>query len=359
MSDKVHVAATPLPAAAAPPRSTLRERLSRIAPFFLGSRWGLVLGAAGTLVAAATEPLVPALLRLLLDRGFKGGDLSLWLVPLSIITLFAVRGFAGFIAQYGLSWSASRGIQALRESLFARLLDARPALFTRNTASSLINTVTYEVQTGTTLLVNATLAVAKDSLTLIALLLYLLYLNWQLTLFVAVLFPAVALVMRVVSQRLHRLTVQMQKATDRLAYVVEENVLAWRIVRLHAAAPSQARRFGEASGELRRLSLKSAVSASVMTPLTQVLAACALSAVIVLALWQSRRGGTTVGDFVGFVTAMLMLITPIKHLSEVAGPITRGLAALDRGINMLHHTLPESGGRFDPGRAQGHIELRE
>jgi subfamily B ATP-binding cassette protein MsbA len=336
-----------------------KVRLARIAPFFRGSRWGFALAAVGTVVAVSTEPMVPALLRLLLDRGFAGGSLSLWLVPLSVVGLFAVRGLAGFVAQYGLAWSANRGIQRLRGTLFARVLECEPALFTRHSASSLINTVTYEVQTGSTLLVNAVLSLVRDSLTLVALLLYLLYLNWQLTLFVGVLIPFVALVMRVVSRRLHRLTVQTQKATDQLAYVVEENVLAWRIVRLHAAAGAQRGRFGDVSEALRRLSLKATVAASTTTPLTQVLAACALSAVIVVALWQSRGGGSTVGDFVGFVTAMLMLIAPIKHLSEIAGPITRGLAALDRGMNMMEHAPPERGGQFDPGRAQGRIELRE
>ena len=135
----------------------------------------------------------------------------------------------------------------------------------------------------------------KDSLALVALLGYLLFLNWQLTLFVAVLFPAVAIVMRTLSRRLHRLSLQSQKATDELAYVVEENVLAWRMVRLHGAASSQAERFRKLSESLRRLAIKGVVASAAMTPITQVLAACALSAVIVAALWQSsaqrRLGG--------------------------------------------------------------------
>jgi ATP-binding cassette, subfamily B, bacterial MsbA len=135
-------------------------------------------------------------------------------------------------------------------------------------------------------------------------------------------------------------------------------VLAWRIVRLHGAAPSQARRFGAVSETLRKLTIKSVVANSTMTPLTQVLAACALSAVIVAALWQSGSQGASVGGFVAFVTAMLMLVTPIKHLSEVAGPITRGLAALERGVNLLEETRSEQSGGFDPGRARGELELR-
>ena len=345
-------------ASTATPGLTLSQRLRRIAPFFSTSGWGFVLAAVGSTVAAATEPLIPALMRLLLDRGFQGGNLALWIVPVAIISLFAVRGIAGFVAQYGLAWSANRGILNMREAMFTRVLDAQPTLFTRHTASNLINTLTYEVQNGANQLVYSVQSLVKDSLTLVALLGYLLYLNWQLTLFVAILFPAVAGVMRVLSKRLHRLTVESQKATDELAYVVEENVLAWRIVRLHAAGASQAKRFMHVSDMLRRLMLKSVVAAATMTPITQVLSACALSAVIVVALWQSGRSGGSVGSFVAFVMAMLQLIAPIKHLSEVTGPITRGLAALDRGVNLLDSAPPEASGGFDAGRATGHIELR-
>ncbi len=341
-----------------PPVLSLKLRLARIAPYFLGSRRGFVLAVAGAAIGAATEPMIPAMMKPLLDSGFKGGQLPLWIVPLAIIGLFAVRGFAGFIAQYGLAWAANRGMVAMREAMFRRMLDAQAALFTRHSASSLVNTLTYEVQNGANQLVYSLQSLVKDSLTLVALLAYLLWLNWQLTLFVGVLFPALALSMRVLSKRLHRLTIASKKATDELAYVVEENVLAWRIVRLHAAEASQATRFARVSDSLRRLSLKSVVAAATMTPVTQVLAACALSAVIVAALWQSGQGGGSVGSFVAFVTSMLLLVAPIKHLSEVAGPITRGLAALDKGVQLIDQSPAERGGSFDPGRSDGHIELR-
>ena len=336
----------------------LKTRVARIAPFFAGSRWGFVLAIAGTIVAAATEPAIPALLKTLLDRGFGGGDLPLWVVPVAVIGVFVIRGVAGFVAQYGLAWSANRGILNMRQAMFSRLLDAQPTLFTRTSASALTNTLAYEAHSGTNQLVHSLLGLVRDSLTLLALLLYLLFLNWQLTLFVGILFPAVAWVMRVLSKRLHRLTLQSQKATDELAYVVEENVLAWRIVRLHAAGPGQLRRFSVVSDMLRRLTIKSVVAASTMTPITQILAACALSAVIVVALWQSRQADGSVGDFVGFVTAMLMLVAPIKHLSEVAGPITRGLAALERGMALINTTPAETGGSFAKDRCSGHVELR-
>ena len=338
--------------------TTFKQRMRRIAPYFAGTRRGFALVIAGAVVGAATEPMIPALLKPLLDSGFKAGTLELWLIPVAVIGLFLIRGLAGFVAQYGLSWSANRAILAMRGTMFERLLNAEPALFSRHSASSLTNTLTYEVQNGATMLISSLLTLIKDALALVALLAYLLYLNWQLTSFVAVLFPAVALVMRTLSRRLHRISVQSQKAMDELAYVVEENVLAWRMVRLHGAAASQAQRFRTLSEALRRLSIKGVVSSSSMTPITQVLAACAFSAVLVAALWQSSSQGGSVGGFAAFVTAMLMLVAPIKHLSEVAGPITRGLVSLERGANLIEDTPIERGGGFDGGRSRGALELR-
>ena len=344
-----------MPLAAAVPG--LAARLRRLLPFFASSRLGFIVAIGCSVLAAATEPLIPALMQPLLDKGFTAGRLPLWAIPVALIGLFSVRGAAGFVAQYALSWSANRGVLEMRTAMFERLLTAQPMLFTRQSASGLTNTLVYEVQTGAVMIVNSLLALVRDSLTLAALLGYLLWLNWQLTLFVAVLFPAVAFVMRTSSRRLHRLTVEGQAATDALAYVVEENVLAWRIVRLHGATTTEAARFGQGSERLRRLSLKAVAAAAAMTPITQVLAACALSAVIVAALWQSSSGGPSVGAFAAFVTAMLMLVAPIKHLSEIAGPVTRGLAALERGVALIQQSPSEVGGTHDPGRAQGRMRL--
>ncbi len=336
---------------------TLMQRLARMAPYLKSSRRGLVAAALGALVGAATEPAIPELMRPLLDQGFAGRKLPLWLIPVAIIGLFAVRGASGFIAQYGLAWAANRAVLQMRRAMFERLLAAAPQLYGTKSASTLTNMLVYEVQSGTMLLVNSLLTLVRDSLTLLALLAYLLWLNWQLTLFVALLFPAVAWVMRTLGQRLRRITLDSQKATDGLAYVVEENVLAWRIVRLHGAAATQAGRFMAQSEALRRLSLKSVVASATMTPITQLLAACALSSVIALALWQSSAGTATVGSFVAFITAMLMLVAPIKHLSDVMAPITRGLAAVERGLDLIDHSARESGGSHDGGRAKGEIRF--
>jgi len=335
----------------------LRSRLARIAPYFAGTRRGFILVIIGSIVGAATEPLIPELLKRLLNDGFKGQGVPLWTIPVAIIGLFFIRGVSGLVADYGLAWAANRGVLTLRTAMFARLMTVHPSLFSQRSATSLTNMVTYESQLGTTTLMGSVMTLVRDSLTLVALLIYLVYLNWQLTLFVGVLFPAIAYVMRKLGKRLHRLTLESQKATDKLAYVVEENVLAWRIVRLHGASVTQAHRFSIGSEALRRLAIKAAMASATITPLTQLISACGLSAVIVAALWQSTSGGGSAGSFVAFVTAMIMLLSPIKHLSEVTGPITRGLASLERGVALITDADTETSGNFDPGRARGEIEF--
>jgi ATP-binding cassette, subfamily B, bacterial MsbA len=337
--------------------ASLLQRFARVAPYFKRSRAAIGAAALASLVAAATEPMLPALMKPLLDEGFSAQSFPLWWVPVAFICLFVVRGLAGFVAQYALSAAATRGILELRRSMFAHLMRAEPGLFVRQSSSHLTNTLVYEVQQGTNQLVWALLTAAKDSLALLALLGYLLWLNWKLTLLVAVLFPAIAYVMRTVGQRLHRLTVAGQDATDELAYVVEENALAWRVVRLHGAQGLQAERLFGSADKLRRLWLKSTVASATMSPLTQILAAIVLSSVIALALWQSRGGGTTVGGFVAFIIAMLGLVAPIKHLSDVMTPITRGLAALERGISLMEEVPAEPSGSHSSARAQGAIEF--
>jgi len=297
----------------------------------------------------------------LLDSGFDRGTLELWKIPAVLLLLFGVRGFAGFIAAYCLARVTNYSMERLRQKLFEKLLRADAQLFTDKHASGLTNTMVYEVNNGASLLVNTMLSFAKDMVTLLALLGYLLILNWKLTLIVFAIFPPIAWVVKNLSRRLDNVTRASQDATDELAYVVEENVLAYRMVRLHNAQHSQIGKFGASNHKLRQLALKAVVANSVMTPLIQMLAALALSGVITVALWQSSGDsstpGVTVGSFAAFITGMLMLISPIKHLSEVAGTLTRGVTSLERGLNLLDLAPDETQGSHTSEHAKGDIDF--
>jgi ATP-binding cassette, subfamily B, bacterial MsbA len=300
------------------------------------------------IVTAITEPMMPAMLQPLLDRGFANNNLPIWMVPVFVISVFALRGASSFLAKYMTTAVAYRIVERLSTAQFAVLHKAHPTLYTHNTASSLVNTLVYEVQTGATLLAGSLLNLSKDVTAIVALLGYLLYLNWQLTLIALAIGPLIAWVIRSISKRLHRLTKETQNVTDDLAYVVEENVLAWRTVRLHHAQEQQQNRFNTQIGKLRRLAIKSTAATATTMPITQVLASIALSVVIGVALWQNASTGVSVGSFVAFITAMLMLIAPLKGLSEQTGPLTRSLAALERGLDLMEHTPQEQQGTSLP-----------
>ncbi|HEX4509865.1 MAG TPA: ABC transporter transmembrane domain-containing protein [Burkholderiaceae bacterium] len=337
---------------------TLKQRLRRLAPYFRASRMPMAGSALALVVAASTEPAIPALLKTLMDRGFQAGDLPMWAVPAAIVTLFVVRGFSAWLANYGLTLGSQNAVLAMRRAMFRHLLEATPDLFSRNTTSSLTNGLVYEIQQGANLLMSSANILVRDSLTALALLAYLIYLDWKLTLFIVVLFPIVGVLVRIVSKRLHRLTIAGQNASDDLAYVVEENVLAWRIVRLHGAAAQETTRFDASARLMRALGIKQSAAGSLMTPITQALAAIALSAVLVMALRDTGHDRTTVGGFVAFISAMLLMIQPFKHLSDVMAPLTRGTAAMERGIELIENVPIERGGTLAPGRVRGDIELR-
>jgi subfamily B ATP-binding cassette protein MsbA len=344
-------------ASAAPTFSDLRGRVGRVMVYIHSARryWAVVLAA--TAVGAATEPAMPALLKPLLDSGFQNSAFPLWAVPVALLGLMGIRGLASFITDVGLAKIANEGMFNLRRALFGRLLDARMDLFARESASSLSNSIVHDVQTAFTMLVYAMTSVVKESLAIVALSAYLIWQNWQLTIIVAVMGPMVAWLMRTASKRLHRLARSSQAATIDLAYVVEENVLATRMVRLHEAQPAQAGRFDVLSQTLRRLAMKSAVASALITPIMHMLAAAALSVVICIALWQGSNG-MSVGTFAAFVAGMLMLISPVKRLTEITGPLTRALALLERSVDLAQRTPAETGGSFAKDRAQGSIELR-
>jgi subfamily B ATP-binding cassette protein MsbA len=161
-----------------PPSDALLQRLKRVAPWFSGHPGALALGIVGILVGAATEPAIPALMKPLLDSGFDRGTLELWKIPVVLLALFGIRGLAGFVAAYCLARVTNYSMEHLRQRLFEKLLRADPQLFSNQHTSGLTNTMVYEVNNGASLLVTTLLAFAKDLVTLLALLGYLLAVSY-------------------------------------------------------------------------------------------------------------------------------------------------------------------------------------
>jgi ATP-binding cassette, subfamily B, bacterial MsbA len=304
---------------------------------------GSVLAMA---LVAAAETSIPALMKPLLDRGFTGElDSKLWLVPIFLVGLAFIRGGAQFLSNYLLSRVINAVLLKLREQMFQTLLHAKTEFYQKSSASSLINAVVFEVNNVLSIMGSMLISLVRDSLTVLGLLGYLIYLNWKLTLVVLIIFPIIAYIMSLINRRLRGLNREQQSMTSELAYIVEEAVSGHKIVKVHGGETYEMGRFIDKADRLRRFALKTAVVGGLNQPITQLIASMALSVVLVIALMQSSTEGTTVGGFAAFITAMMLIISPIKHLADINQPLQRGLTAAEMIFSLMDQPIEEDDSR--------------
>jgi len=341
-----------------------RTALNRIISY-LKPHMGLIIGSLVAMAfVAGAETSIPALMKPLLDRGFTGElDDKLWQIPVFLVGLALVRSMAQFLSNYLLTRVINAVLLKLREQMFQTLLNASTTFFQKNSASQLINAVVFEVNNVLSIMGGMLISLVRDSLTVIGLMGYLIYLNWQLTLVVLVIFPVIAFIMSRINRRLRSLNREQQNLTSELAYIVEEAAAGYKIVKVHGAEQYETRRFMEKAERLRQFALKSAVAGGLNQPITQLVASMALSVVLVIALMQSATEGTTVGGFAAFVTAMMLVISPLKHLADINQPLQRGLTAAEMIFGLMDQPFEEDEDRKlnmkSLDRAKGGIRFEE
>jgi len=323
----------------------------------------IVLALLAMAIVAATETSIPALMKPLLDRGFTGGlNDKLWQVPLFLVGLAFIRGLGQFLSNYWINRAINDVLLILREQMFTRLLHAPTEFFQRSTAANLINTVVFEVNNVLSILSGVAINLVRDSLTVLGLLAYLFYLNWHLTLVVMVIFPIIGFMISRINKRLRSLGRDQQKYTSQLAYVVEEASAGHQVVKLNNAQEYELHRFREMATKLRKFAIRASIAGGLNQPITQLVASIALSAVLLIAIVQSSTGDTTVGEFAAFVTAMLLIISPLKHLADINQPLQRGLIAAEMIFGLIDQPLEsqiESTYTRPLPRAKGKIDFVE
>ena len=319
-----------------------RQALNRLIGY-LRPHTRLIVGSLLAMaLVAASETSIPALMKPLLDDGFSGKmNNQLWLVPVFLVGLAIVRSGAQFLSNYLLTKVISNILLKLREQMFARLLRAKTEYYQKTTASNLINAVVFEVNNVLSIMGGMLISLVRDFLTVIGLMGYLLYLNWRLTLVVFVIFPIIAYVMSKINKRLRSLNRQQQSMTSELAHVVEEAAAGHKIVKVHGGEDYEMRRFMEKAEQLRKFTLKAAVAGGLNQPITQLIASMALSVVLVIAIMQSASQGVTVGSFAAFITAMLLIVSPLKHLADINQPLQRGLTAAEMIFQLIDQPIEE------------------
>ena len=311
-------------------------------------------------VAASTEPMLPALLKPMMDGAFvKKDETLIRLIPILILLIFLVRGIATFTSTYAIGWVGNKVVMDLREEMFRKLLTLPTRFYDEHASGNLISKLTFDVTQVTAAATNVVTVCIRDSIIVLGLLGWLLYLNWKLTLLGLVVAPVIVLIIRVISRRLRTSSRAAQQAMGDITQVIEESVATHKVVKLFGGQQYESKRFGGQVNWLRRYTMKQVAAAAANVPIVQMVVAMALAGVIYMATEQSRADETTVGGFLSFVAAMLMLISPLKRLTGVNEHLQRGLAASESVFALLDTAGEADTGKTEIARAAGKLSFEQ
>jgi len=334
-----------------------RELFLRLLSYVRPHARVFALALLAMMVTAATEPLLPALIKPLLDSGFAPGNVQYPPIVFAgaIMGLFLLRGVLTFVSHYCLTWVANRLVLDIRLAMFARLIRLPARFFDHQSSGVLLSKVAYDVS-GVTIAATAVLTVAvRDSIAILGLLAWLFYLNWKLTLIAFAIIPPIAFSVRMISRRMRRASRGTMRATGDLVQVLQESIENHRVVKIFGGQHYEGRRFGMVAHAFRGFQNRQHIAEALTTPITHLFAALAIAVIVYTALDQSVTQNTSVGDFASFLTAMLMLLPPLKRLTEINNPLQRSLAAAESVFGLIDAPIEEDRGTARIARARGDV----
>ena len=327
----------------------------------VGAYWkGLAVAVFFMAGAAATQPTLAVAMKPLLDEGFSGAKPEyVWQVPLAIIALISLRGVCNFFSDYLLAWVANNVLLGVRADMFEKLLSMPDSEFKKGDTGRLLNRFTVDAGNVTSYATDVLTVVVRESLVVVAMIGVLLYMSWQLTLIILLTMPVSVLISRGFIDRLRRINRDTVNMNAELTRVVNEGIDGQRVVKLFDGYAFERKRFAYVSGRLRRFDMRAATSDAALTPITQVVTALAVAAVIAVALNQANAGSLTVGSFAAFMAALAQIFDPIKRLTKVASRTQKMLVSAE-SVFILVDQVSETDtatGTFD-GRVKGRVEFK-
>lgn len=326
---------------------------------YVKPHWRIFLASiAGTALSAATEPLLPMLLKPLLDGTFvHKDDFVITWAPLFVLGVFFIRGITSFVGTYAISWVANRLVMDLRRVMFEKLLSLPTRYYDDHATGNLISKLTFDVMQVTGAATNVITITLRDSLVIIGLLAWCFYLNWKLSLLSLVMLPVIAFVTRTINNRFRNAGRNTQRSMGDVTQVIEESVSAHKVVKLFGGQEYERNRFYDQSNWVRRYTMKQALASAANVPIVQLVASVALSIILYIVIDQARRDETTVGGFLSFLTALTMISAPLKRLTSVNEHMQRGLAAAESIFDLLDTPSEIDIGKTTIGRATGNLSF--
>jgi ATP-binding cassette, subfamily B, bacterial MsbA len=334
--------------------------MHRLRPFAPALSLSIVLFAG----IAVTEMLLPWGLKKLLDEGFSGANPDYAVIaPLFIVGIFVVRGILTFSSHYILAWVSNKLLVALRSEMFAHLLRLPDSYFKQTPSSETLTRITSDANNALQLAAETFSAAIRDIFVVIALMGYLFYLNWRLTLIALVVIPAAAWITRAFARRMTTIAHSTQELNIEFTQSVLEGNDAQRVIKLYDGSRYEIERFEQVNNRLRRLAMRNVVAGAATVPTTQTIAALGVATIVAIAMSQasgtSNVAGFTVGGFASFVAAMLQLLAPLKQLANLNAPYARMKASAENVFKFLDQSAERDEGTVAITRARGEIEFRD
>lgn len=332
-------------------------RLMRyIAPY-----WdALILALICMMAMAATVPMLVALVQPMLDSAIAAKNLELMrLILLGTVGLFAVRGVAGQIGTYAITWVGDKMTVDLRTEMFDKLLILPSCYYAGHPSGGLVSTVTSGASQVTRAFTDFVTVMVKDSFTVLGLLGWMLYLNWELSLLMLLMASVILLIMRIVTERLRGMGLEVGQTTEGFTRAVQDSVENHLVVKLHGGKKYEHQRMREQAEVVSRFVMKRMAMASLCVPLAQIATAVALAVIIYVSGQQAFADKMTAGGFASLTAAMLMLIVPVTRIAGVRQVLQSGLIAAESVFSLLDQVAEPDNGTIIIERAQGELRFEQ
>ena len=299
------------------------------------------LGILFMVLLALTEPAIPFLLKPLLDGTFVERDPQfLFWSPIVLMVLFVVRGTCSLSSQVAFAWVSGRLVLDLRQSMFERILNLPTSYYDSHASGMIITKVTHNVTQVTAAATKVLMILVRDTVIVIGLLAYMLYLDWRFSLIVFLLLPVLVVAVRLIAKRLRRLSRQLQQSMAEVTHVVGEASRGHKIIKIFRGRFAEQERFMRHANWVRRYQFKAKVADGASLPLVEAIAALMIALLIYVGTGQLGQEPMSVGSFVSFLAALGLLFPPVKRLVGVNQPLQRGLAGAESVFGMIDE-MPE------------------
>ncbi len=301
----------------------------------------LLLAVLGLIISAVTQPLFSWILGPLLDKAILKHDVSViqWL-PWGIIGIFLLRGVAMFVSGYYIGLIGRMMTKTLRDQVFTHMQRLPIGFFEQNTGGKLLAYVSYYIDQVASASIKGITSVVQDSATILGLLGLMFYQSWQLTLGMLIIVPFITVIIVYVTRHLRRLSHKVQHSVGDVTQIANEMIRGYRVVRIFNGEAYEAQRFSTANEHNMQLQMKRMVVELLSTPLVQFMVAVALAAMVFVATRQSTLATLSPGTFMSFIMSMILMLTPIRNLTQLNAQLQTAIAAGESIFELLD-TLPE------------------